>query len=461
MTNKIKFACLSFITLLILALSSCDKYLDVTPKGYSLLTDVGDYDKWLNDPILATNFPSRLENFTDILDEGDIKLPISSTNYELLTYIWASQFSDDLNSAPYFWGTHYANINKYNTVLLGVDKAAGGTEQQKRALKAEALVGRAFEYFCLLNEYCKPYDATTAAQDPGVPFMTSIEVTQKVPGRGNVQQMYNQIIGDINTALPDLPTNNTLNRLRPDVAAAYSVLARIYFYARDYSNAAKNAQLALQNSKATMLDFNKLPTSAIPNSGFISTRVDVIFGRSITGFTGTIDIPFVRTYLPTDLRLQWYSTSDKYTNRSKTNFGYKLGYDFFAAKNFGTSVQEMKLIIAEVATRDNDLPKALQHLNEIRIFRFPTTPAYQPLQSNDRETVFNWVLQERKLEFPFNGIRWFDMRRLDKENRMPNLTRTLLDGTVIGTLPAHSPKYTLQIPVQVLQFNRDMEQNER
>ena len=224
MLNNSYINLLGVLLLISITFSSCDKYLDVTPKGYTLLQTVADYDQWLNDPAMAINLPTQLDILGDNADIPAIPTP-ASTPTELI-YTWGEQFSSDLSLAPIFWGAHYANINRYNTVLQGIDKATGGTEQQKSSLKAEALMGRAFEYLYLINEYGKPYDAATAATDPGVPFVTSHEVTQTVPPRATVKEVYDRIVADINEALLALPAQNTQNRLRPDIAAAYSVLAR-------------------------------------------------------------------------------------------------------------------------------------------------------------------------------------------------------------------------------------------
>jgi len=437
-----------------MSLSACDKYLGVTPKGYTLLKTVDNYDQWLNDANVLGALPSQLNKLADNVDNPTIPVPPSAVTD--LIYVWAPQFSTDLNAAPACWGSHYANINKFNTVLLGIDAATGGTDQQKKSLKAEALLGRAFEYFYLVNEYGKEYDSATAGSDPGVPFVVSNDVTQKVPPRSPVKEIFDHIITDINAAIPDLPQDNSKDTYRGSVAAAYSVLARIYLYVRDYTDAAKNAQLALQNSAARMLDYNSLPTSV--SSPHVSQRADALYGRENQLYE-TASLDFVRSYDPHDLRLKTFYSFDNFIARGNTLYFPTISMlPFLTYTNFGTSVPEMKLIIAETAARSGDLATALQQLNDIRIGRFPAT-AYQPLQSADQDTVFNWVLRERTFEFPYNGLRWFDMRRLDAEGKMPVVNRYDAQGNIIATLPLHSKKYTLQIPVQVLEFNPGIQQN--
>ncbi|HEY0271986.1 MAG TPA: RagB/SusD family nutrient uptake outer membrane protein [Chitinophaga sp.] len=435
------------------AMSACNKYLDVTPKGFTILSTVNNYDQWLNDANqLGASAVEELNLLADNVD--NVNIPVPSTAQSDLVYTWAAQFNTDLKAAPAFWGPHYANINKFNTVLLGIDAAEGGTVEMKNSLKAEALLGRAFEYLYLVNLYGKPYDAATADKDLGVPFVTSNDVAQKVPPRSTVKEIYDHIIADINTALPNLPKDNSQNRMRGAVAAAYSVLARVYLYMRNYPEAAKNAQLALQMNGLAMIDFR----TAIPNTvSSLSTRPDAIYARRLLG-NEMADSAFLKTFDAGDLRLQLlYSSSDNFNRRGNTTFFPLVKTFAFMNTNTGTSLPEMKLIIAEAAARNDDLPTALTQLNDIRIMRF-TAAAYQPLESDDKDQVLAWVLRERNCELPYSGLRWFDMRRLDKEGSMPVVNRYDARHNIIATLP-HAAAYTLQIPVQVLYFNPDMQQN--
>ncbi|WP_295120597.1 RagB/SusD family nutrient uptake outer membrane protein [uncultured Chitinophaga sp.] len=447
------------ITLLLccLVFTGCDKYLDITPKGKRLLSTVADYDQWLNDETLIYGAGTG-QGVTNYLGDNIDIVGITNppTTAAELVYTWAPQFSTDVNAVPYFWGEHYGKINLYNTVLLGIDDATGGTGSQKRSLKAEALLGRALEYFYLVNLYGKQYDSATVAQDLAVPFVTSNDVSQSVPNRSTIAVMYKHMIDDLNAAIPDLPDDNSANRFRASKAGAYSVLSRVYFYARNYTDARRYAEMALGATKAVMFDLN----GTLPLTDMLSVRSDAIYARMILGnFNVTLD--YMRTFATNDQRVRkMFYNVDGYTfvTRGATLFIPNYLTPVLTYVNTGTSVQEMKLIIAECAARSNDLTLALQHLDEVRKNRF-TTATYVPFQSGDQETVLQEVLKERYHELGFNSLRWFDMRRLDKENRMPAVNRYNAQGAVVATLPPHSDRYTLQIPLQAISFNPGMEQN--
>lgn len=440
-----------------LVFAGCDKYLDITPKGKRLLSTVEDYDQWLNDETLILGLSSSTCNFNYLGDNVDVVGITNPPTYGFeLMYVWASQYDTDVNAAPEFWGEHYGRINQFNTVLTGIDKATGGTSIKRKSLKAEALLGRALEYFYLVNEYGKPYDATTAGQDLAVPFVVSNDVVQKVPPRSTVAEIYKHIIDDINAAIPDLPADNSSNRFRGSKAGAYSLLARVYFYARNYVDAQKNAELALANTKAVMIDFN----GELPLTSLLGIHPDVVYGRLVVG-TASPTLDFMRSFASNDLRVSTlYTSEDDYafTTRGATVFSPGSLTPAMVYVNSGTSVQEMKLIAAECAVRNNNLSLALQYLDDVRKNRFDAA-SYVRFQSALQEEVLQEVLKERGHELPFNELRWFDMRRLDKENRMGTVTRYNAQGAVIATLPPHSDRYTLQIPLQVLSFNPGMPQN--
>src|SRR5690606_23471641 len=244
---------------------------------------------------------------------------------------------------------------------------------------------------------------------------------------------------------------------RGSVASAHSILARLYFYTGFYTEAREHARLAIDNGNATMINYN----GPLPSSDLLSIRPDAILARHTEniGFICTLD--YVDKFDPNDLRFSLLflnQDNGTFTERGATYYLPGNLATTLVTITLATSIQELKLIIAEAAARTNDLDEALWQLNEIRLNRFDPEN-YEPLQSTDSNTILDWALRERELELPFHGLRWFDMRRLDKENRMDTVNRYDAEGNLIASLPKNSPKYTLQIPIQVLQYHPDWTQN--
>ncbi|WP_316791372.1 RagB/SusD family nutrient uptake outer membrane protein [Pedobacter frigoris] len=443
---QLLFCCMVF--------SGCDKYLDVEPKGKQLLKTTNDFDLWLNASIFTTEMSSPyLDYMTDNMDYLSVNTP--PINLADFVYTWAPQFTNDVAAPAYLWADHYQRISLYNTVLLGIDAAEGGTASQRNSLKAEALLGRAYSYFYLVNEYAKPYDAATAATDLAVPFVTSDNVSQKAPPRTTTAEIYKHILDDINAAIPNLPDDNSGARFRGSKPAAYSVLARVYLCRREYTEALRYAELALANTRATMIDYTT--PASFPTTQNVVSHPDAIYGKGYAAAGIPIALDFKASFASNDARRTILYSSWTSTARGVTAFYAAAVTPTFQLTNSGTTVQEMRLIAAECAARANNLTDALNHLNIVRRARYTGTS--RDFSSADQNVVFTEVLAERRRELPFHSLRWFDMRRFDMENTMQAVTRTNAQNTVIATLEPHSPRYTLQIPIQVTAFNPDMPQN--
>lgn len=310
--------------------SGCDKYLDVEPKGKQLLKTTNDFDLWLNSSVLTIETESNILNYmTDNIDFVTVGNPPITLGD--LIYTWAPQFTTDVTSFTYLWGEHYRRISLFNTVLLGIDAAQGGTVSQKNSIKAEALLGRAHSYFYLVNEYAKPYDAATAATDLAVPFVTSDNVSQKAPNRSTTAEIYQHIIDDINEAIPNLPADNSNARFRGSKAAAYSVLARVYLYRREYSEAQRYAELALTNTRATMIDLTNSAT--FPTNRNVVSHPDVIYGRSTAAAGLSLTAELKSTFASNDARRTVLYVNWSSNVRGATQFNAQNVTQVFALTN--------------------------------------------------------------------------------------------------------------------------------
>jgi len=455
--NKIKYI-VAQLLLCGLLLSGCDKYLEIEPKGKQLLKTTNDFDLWLNNSLLTSEtFTINPTNYmTDNVDLLNVNNP-PSTTVELM-YTWAPQFTTDISTEAYLWADHYKRISLFNTLLLGIDAAQGGTASQKNSLKAEALLGRAHSYFYLVNEYSKPYNAATAATDLAVPYVTSDDVSKKAPGRSSAAEIYKHIIDDINTALPNLPEDNANARFRGSKAAAYSILSRVYLYRREYVEAQHYAELALENTNATMIDYTN--AAGFPTHTNVVSHPDVIYGRASAAAGIPISVEFKAMFASNDARRTVLYVNWAVTTRGATQFYAAAVTPAFQLTNSGTTVQEMHLIVAECAARANSLAVAIEHLNVVRRNRYTGTPvSSREFNSAVQSEVMTEVLAERRRELPFHGLRWLDMRRFDMEGTMPAVSRLSAQNTVVATLEPQSSKYTLQIPIQVMAFNAEMIQN--
>lgn len=432
---------------LVIGFTGCKKYLDITPKGVVIPEKIAEYEGLLKSPTITQSFPSYMLYTTDDLNTEYNKI---DDNPSANAYFWKSQLNNDVESSPIIWGQTYRSIYNTNIIINKVMSSVDGTETKKRALLGEALAFRAAFYFDLLTIYAKAYNKTTAATDPGLPLVTSIDVTEATPQRSSVQVTLNAIIADLKTAETTLPAVAS-GRARMNKYAAMGLLARVYLYMQDYPQAQIYAEKALA-SPHTLLDYNDF--FIIYDMPISEQNPEVLWHRlpddvaAIYYFTYSADL--VSQYGPDDLRFQLYAT----------DYGsgeYNVGPPDFGT--YGITFPEIYLIKAEALIRNNKINDAMDVLNLLREKRI-SAGSYTPSTAATIDQALALVWHERRLELAFKGTRWMDMKRLNELGKMPVVKRLELGtGTVIETLPAKSPRYTFEIPGRVLLFNPNMTKN--
>src|SRR5690606_36483702 len=88
---------------------------------------------------------------------------------------------------------------------------------------------------------------------------------------------------------------------------------------------------------------------------------------------------------------------------------------------------------------------------------------YVPFHADNQEDALRSILGERRKELIFRGVRWSDLRRLNRDERFSTtLIRVIDDGTssTTYTLPPNDLGYTHLIPQEVI-LRTGMQQNPR
>lgn len=151
------------------------------------------------------------------------------------------------------WQQHYRVITRANDVIANVPKVPGVsfTAAERAQAIAEAKFLRALAHFQLVNLFAQPFRKSNGA-DLGVPIIiTPFTGTVEFPARSTVNEVYNQVIQDLNEAAVDLPASYStaiLTRGRATRGAAQALLSRVHLYKGDFAAAATNAKLVLDAS---------------------------------------------------------------------------------------------------------------------------------------------------------------------------------------------------------------------
>lgn len=433
------FACL---------LMACNEFLDVKPKGLVIPEKIAHYENLLNSPTLLKTFPINLLDFTDDF----------ATSYDILNqstaangYYWRQILNTNEKENPAVWGSSYRCIYFANVIINGVESASDGTPQMKNSVLSEALVTRSACYLDLVTVFAKAYNPETAATDPGLPLQNSINVTDKAPARSTLKETFELMINDLMKSLISLPETN-VNKYRATKYTAYGLLSRIYLYMGDYINAEKYTNLAL-SAPHSLLNYNNYTSKfLIPVSDLNPEILWLRASASGTTFGMVYSDGLKSLFDNSDIR---YGFLTILANQKIARYGLP------GTENFGITFPELYLTKAELLARAGRYSDAMDIVNNLRLHRIKSASYSLQSASNTEEALIK-VFEERRREMAFCGLRWFDMKRLDQDGRMPTVNRVNPDNQVItASLVPHSAKYTFEIPLRVLMFNPEMQLNHK
>lgn len=454
-----------------LLLFSCREYLDIVPKGYVIPASVTDYELLLIGGDGGPNFTRNedvlhLTNDNFYISSAEIGNTSNNLNTSFALYSWSNfRFSDPTISNT-AWNDAYKNIYTFNKIINEIDTATlevGDTEEARQRVKAQALYGRAYEYLFLVNTFCKQYTKTSAGTDYGVPLVLKADVTQTLPSRGTVAEVYNQIIGDLQMALQNLPAKAKI-LLLPSVGAGNALLARTYLYQSDYENAKKYAVIALEKKSQivdyTQPDFSNFSLSiknneqyathfmSQPGNGYLSADAMELFPED-----GTMDKRLFEQFIEIPV----------FENDEFIGFQYLMGsYDYEFKGTTSVSVPEMMITLAETEARLGNAGAAIAILNNLRNNRIDGNVEVSEADFPTSNSLLKFILEERRREMIYSNTRLFDLKRQNLEPAFAKTTLHKIEGKspLSFTAAPNTNQLVIPIPAQVLKFNPGMPQNQ-
>lgn len=444
--------------LLLSAITGCRKYVEIKTQGNLVPGETINYRYLLNDQntfegsVRLMDIAADDVNITDSAQMAQLKAN-SSYLYFVNTYTFQPAIYTNTGETDLDWDRLYKVIYNANVIITEVLASTGGTDSAKNEIMAEAKVHRAYAYLTLVNMYAKPYNASTASSDPGVPLITAPTVTEELT-RAPVADVYKLIINDLTAVYHYLPAQNAFNVL-PSKAAAFALLARANLYMGNHAQAGAWADSALKIQSA-LNDLAALTTTSYPKR---LLDPEIILSKTAYQSYSYMPLAFrlsdslLNLLGPGDLRYSFFTTpastfsSTLYTGR----FFNKERIGNFETRNIGPSVPEMMLIKAEALARAGDITTALEQVNNLRQKRF-TAAAYVPVTAGTPNEALVQVIKERQRELFCRGLRWFDMRRLKDEVLFTQtITRKFAGQTF--TLEPNSNRYVFPIADYYRTFN--------
>ncbi len=449
MKNIINHIKMVFIILTLLLLNTgCKKFLDEKPRSsYAIPQKVSDLQALLDFyPTMNQADACGGEVSSNDYYLTDAHWTGLSSDYYRRMYIWdkVNLFTPQSND----WYSLYLTVYTSNTVLDELENLHaeyGNTAWNN--VKGQALVFRAKSFLQVASVWTLAYDPNTAQSDLGIPLRLNSNFNE-ASVRSSLQETYDRIILDLKTAIPLLPVK-AVSVMRPSKPAAYGLLARTYFDMRKYKEAGLYADSCLQlNNK--LLDFNTLLATAtypiaqlndeVIMDGYMNTPAPIGASRA------KIDLNLYNSYSADDLRKSIF-----FKDNGNGSYAFKGSYEGSGILFSGISTDEMYLIRGECYARQSDVAKAMDDLNALMVKRWNKNKTYTPYTAGSGAAALQIILTERRKELLMRGLRWIDIKRLNKEGANIMMTRTV-NGTTY-TMQPNDLRYALPIPDDVISLS--------
>lgn len=432
-------------------LAGCNKFLEEkSDKRLTTPATIADLNALLQHNNMFLSFSSAGQVSSDDLYISDADYNGLYYDSDKRLYAWQpDHVSKGVGTVGNNWQSCYSPIFVCNSVLQSLaDNNLTGTEADK--VRGQAMVLRAVRYLDGVQVWAPVYNSATANADLGMVIRLDPDMNLQSK-RATLQQTYDQIIKDLTEAIPLLPETSTFPAI-PTKAAAYGLLARTYLFMGNYEQARNNAESALTYN-SNLIDFNKLKaTDAFPLPGTkLYAPEEMLFFGTMT--INDIDINSVVRILPDlynlymdgDLRKVMYFKAGK-----EGSFLFK-GSQSRAGLFIGVTTAEQLLILAECDARDGKLTDASTTLDKLRIKRWKAEK-YTPSIFINKEEALKSIIEERRRELAFRGLRWADLKRLNRDGANITLTRTVNGDT--RTLAPNDKRYAIAIPEDVIEISK-------
>ncbi|HLW09797.1 MAG TPA: RagB/SusD family nutrient uptake outer membrane protein [Fermentimonas sp.] len=388
------------------------------------------------------------------------------------------------------WNNFYSLIYTANSVIGANDPETEDPTTQ--FYLAQGLSVRAFSYFGLAQLFQFNYVGNESK--PCVPIVTdkNAEEVGLVGGakRSTVQEVYDLILSDLNTAIELLESAEAGGVKRKDkryvsLAVAYGLRARVHLTMHKYTEAGIDADGAIEASDAeptTFAEASKLAFSDIQEKnwmwGIVIAETDRVVTSGIVNwyshmgsFNGNgystvskgvqINKKLYQSIPESDVRKGWWLNENKISynlTKEQQDFVDGIKYAPFTQVKFGPYKGEVG-----TSTNANDIP--LMRIEEMHLIKAEAdavagnedalvdfvTKYRDPDYSFEATDKQEEVVRHRRIELWGEGLSWYDIMRLNKgvDRRgggYPN-------ATMVFNIPSGSDILLWRIPEAEIQAN--------
>ncbi|WP_268034505.1 RagB/SusD family nutrient uptake outer membrane protein [Algoriphagus sp. PAP.12] len=422
-----------------LALGSCSDLLDTEPRqSLTPETAFADVDGYQS---LIYTVYGRARGFNNYGQQLMIAPEIMADNLKIIanTGRYIGQEANADRAHINLWRTDYwSGINEANIALAGIDEAEGD-DAARNVVKGEAYFLRAMFYFDMSKVFGYEPGKEVNGWDKSVIIRTTPTLgfsDADFRTRATNREVYDLIESDLTAAIGLLPTATLGGSgvYRASKGSAEALLSRVYLYEGKYAEAASMATQAmatfgLGNDGSGLVDaanyVSSFATYPNPESLFeIEIRsndwstVDGV-NNSMCSLSANVFASAQFIVTASDELLASYEEGDvRMDTWTETTRSGAAGTVYRSNKWLGTKgdflenlpimrAAELYLIRAEARYRTGDETGARADLSALRSKRGLAAVG----SGVSGSSLFDLIMNERRVEFALEGHRWFDLKR--------------------------------------------------
>ena len=360
----------------------------------------------------------------------------------------------------FFWQTAYAMINRANVVIDGIRKAPTGgslTDAVKNSYEGELRLLRAMGHFYLLANFSRPFGDNPTAAAGGIPYReqpvgtsTGVSVDEaSKQGRNTVAECYDKMLADLDFAETNLSATRAKNGItRATKGAAIALKTRIRLHQNNFAQVIAEANKLVPvtgnlvspiggyqltatpmgpfaaGNKANVESILSIENNDVDNGGQ-NGAAPAMYIASTAGGRGIVGIsPIIwnQPFFPAD-------DFRKSTNMVQQDGATSPGRGAMFSKKYADATArtdnapiiryaEVLLNAAEAIARTTTGvdARALQLLNAVRNRAVPAGAGrYTDVNLKTNQELIQAILNERRIEFLAEGMRWLDIHRLSTD----------------------------------------------
>lgn len=456
-----------FLIGLIFLVASCSDFLDISPKqsiaeGEALETLEGFQAAitGVYDIISDSDYYGRYFILTPDVMADDVKQNSQANR--------AREYAEYVAFADHFiteglWERMYEATNAANAIINSDAEVAAVEQDELDHIIGEAYAIRGQILFDLVRLYGQHYTYTDDASHLGVPIILEHD-RENEPQRNTVGEVYDQVISDMTTAISMMnPAPRTGSTSTLSSTAVQALLARVYLYKEDWTNAQQMATQVIESGSYSLVPNGNYYSSGWVNDYSSESIFEIAMTENDNRGSDALGRMYIEEgygdYLPSndltsllpegDARRDWLTVDENLTGDYAP---YRLiKYPSVTGQNNTKVIRlsEVYLIRAEAAAILGDDATAQSDVTMIRQRAMPTAEAVTSTGSE----LLDEVLLERRKELAYEGQRLWDLMRRQQDVVRDECT------SPICTIEYPDDRFVLPIPSAETNANPNITQN--